>query len=109
MSAFVDFFPIRMSLPHLGGGSASTTAFSKPAQSSLTLRPARVAQPPNAAFVTRLQPDQLPGQAARQLPNSIDNCSGGFFLHWLVEPFHDALLNPGVDPECGSDILVGLQ
>jgi hypothetical protein len=27
----------------------------------------RIAQPPKATFVTRLQPDQLPGQAARQL------------------------------------------
>ena len=27
-----------------------------------------IAQPPKAAFVTRLRPSQLPGQAARQLP-----------------------------------------
>src|SRR5262245_48826022 len=29
----------------------------------------RIAQPPKAAFVTRLQPSQLPDQAARQLPD----------------------------------------
>ena len=29
----------------------------------------RIAQPPEAAFVTRLQPAQLPGRAARQLPD----------------------------------------
>src|SRR5215211_6740645 len=29
----------------------------------------RIAQPPRAAFVTRLQPGRLPGQAARQLPD----------------------------------------
>ena len=29
----------------------------------------RIAQPPKAAFVTRLQPCQLPGRAARQLPD----------------------------------------
>ena len=29
----------------------------------------RIAQPPKATFVTRLQPSQLPGQAARQLPD----------------------------------------
>ena len=29
----------------------------------------RIAQPPKAAFVTRLQPFRLPGQAARQLPD----------------------------------------
>src|SRR5262245_59592518 len=28
----------------------------------------RIAQPPEAAFVTRLQPFRLPGRAARQLP-----------------------------------------
>src|SRR4051812_34632586 len=27
-----------------------------------------IAQPPEAAFVTRLRPDRLPNQAARQLP-----------------------------------------
>src|SRR6516165_5223208 len=29
----------------------------------------RIAQPPKATFVTKLQPSQLPGQAARQLPD----------------------------------------
>jgi len=29
----------------------------------------RIAQPPKAAFVTRLQPSQLPSQTARQLPD----------------------------------------
>src|SRR5262249_20151506 len=29
----------------------------------------RIAQPPKATFVTRLQPCQLPGRAARQLPD----------------------------------------
>jgi hypothetical protein len=29
----------------------------------------RIAQPPKAAFVTRLQPFRLPGRAARQLPD----------------------------------------
>jgi hypothetical protein len=29
----------------------------------------RIAQPPKAAFVTRLQPNRLPGRAARQLPD----------------------------------------
>ena len=27
---------------------------------------------------------------------TLDNCSGGFFLHGLVEPLHDALLDPAV-------------
>src|SRR5262245_53810966 len=29
----------------------------------------QIAQPPNATFVTRLQPFRLPGRAARQLPD----------------------------------------
>ena len=29
----------------------------------------RIAQPPKATFVTRLQPDRLPDKAARQLPD----------------------------------------
>src|SRR5215475_15077605 len=29
----------------------------------------RIAQPPEATFVTRLRPAQLPGQVARQLPD----------------------------------------
>ena len=29
----------------------------------------RIAQPPKVTFVTRLQPSQLPGQTARQLPD----------------------------------------
>jgi hypothetical protein len=45
-----------------------------------------IAQPPKAAFVTRLQPSRLPGKAARQLPDLIDYCLGGFFLHWCYAP-----------------------
>ena len=42
----------------------------------------RIAQPPKAAFVTRLRPGQLPGRTARQLPDPTDNFLGGSFLHW---------------------------
>ena len=41
-----------------------------------------IAQPPKAAFVTRLQPARLPSQVARQLPGPTDNFLGGSFLHW---------------------------
>jgi hypothetical protein len=41
-----------------------------------------IAQPPKAAFVTRLRPARLPGQVARQLPGPTDNFLGGSFLHW---------------------------
>ena len=41
----------------------------------------RIAQPPKVTFVTRLRPSQLPDQAARQLPDSIDNYPGETLLH----------------------------
>ncbi len=41
----------------------------------------RIARPPKAAFVTRLQPRQLPGDAARRL-QPVDFSLGGSFLHW---------------------------
>ena len=40
----------------------------------------RIAQSPKATFVTRLQPCQLPSQAALATA-SIDNSLGGIFLH----------------------------
>ena len=45
-----------------------------------------IAQPPKAAFVTRLQPSRLPDQAARQLPDLTDNCLGGSSFHWCYAP-----------------------
>jgi len=46
----------------------------------------RIAQPPKAAFVTRLRPRRLPDKAARQLPDLTDNSPGGIFLHWCSAP-----------------------
>ena len=45
-----------------------------------------IAQPPKAAFVTRLQPSRLPSQTARQLPEQIDNSPGGSCRHWSHAP-----------------------
>ena len=45
------------------------SSLSRPAQDSLTLRPAGSLNRPKAAFVTRLRPSQSPSQAARQLPD----------------------------------------
>src|SRR6202043_3048669 len=56
-------------LPQMAGGSASALSLSRPAQASLTLRPAGSLSRPQATFVTRLQPAQLPARAARQLPD----------------------------------------
>src|SRR5580704_8520987 len=67
--AFVDCFPASRSLPLVAGGSASALSLSRPAQASLTLRPAGSLSRPQATFVTRLQPMRLPAQAARQLPD----------------------------------------
>ena len=41
----------------------------------------RIAQPPKAAFVTRLQPFRLPSRAARQLPDQSTTLWVEFFLH----------------------------
>src|SRR5271165_6405699 len=56
-------------LPQMEGGSASALSLSRPAQASLTLRPAGSLSRPQATFVTRLRPMRLPAQAARQLPD----------------------------------------
>src|SRR5580692_10648390 len=53
----------------MAGGSASALSLSRPAQASLTLRPAGSLSRPQATFVTRLQPMRLPAQAACQLPD----------------------------------------
>ena len=52
-------------LPRFHGGSASTTSLSRPAQASLTLRPAGLLAHLTVDFVTRLRPAQLPDRAAR--------------------------------------------
>src|SRR6266849_3552016 len=68
-SAHVDCLPRSRGLPPMAGGSASALSLSRPAQALLTLRPAGSLSRPQATFVTRLQPVQLPAQAARQLPD----------------------------------------
>ena len=67
--AYVDCFPASHGLPQMAGGSASALSLSRPAQASLTLRPAGSLSGPQATFVTRLQPLRLPARAARQLPD----------------------------------------
>jgi hypothetical protein len=61
--------PRSRGLPQMAGGSASALSLSRPAQASLTLRPAGSLSRPKATFVTRLRPMRLPAQAARQLPD----------------------------------------
>src|SRR5580704_761729 len=61
--------PRSRGLPQMAGGSASALSLSRPAQASLTLRPAGSLSRLKATFVTRLQPFRLPGRAARQLPD----------------------------------------
>src|ERR1700682_5422687 len=54
-------------LLHRSGLSPHTPCQSPGALTHVTAR--RIAQPPKAAFVTRLQPCRLPGRTARQLPD----------------------------------------
>src|SRR5208283_6012187 len=56
-------------LPRHRGGSASALNLSRPAQAITQVAAGRIAQPPEAAFVARLQPGWLPRQTARQLPD----------------------------------------
>src|ERR1700680_5015433 len=58
--AYVDCFPASRGLPLLAGGSASALPLSRPAQASLTLRPAGSLLRPLATFVPRLQPTRCP-------------------------------------------------
>src|SRR6202049_29219 len=67
--ARVDCFPAHTGFPQMAGGSASALSLSRPAQASLTLRPAGLLNRLKAAFVTRLQPSRLPDRTARQLPD----------------------------------------
>jgi hypothetical protein len=41
-----------------------------------------IAQPPKAAFVTRLRYNRSPGYTARQLPDQTDICLDGSSLRW---------------------------
>jgi hypothetical protein len=73
--------PFRAAFPVSQGGGIRDITFE--AHSGFTCITARrIAQPPRAAFVTRLRPDQSPGRAARQRPEQTDNSLGGIFLHW---------------------------
>src|ERR1700690_3351090 len=73
--------PRSYSLPQMAGGSASALSLSRPAQASLTLRPAG-AQPPKAAFVTRLQPCRLPDRTL--VSYQINRQLSGWYLPPLV-------------------------
>ena len=61
--------PRSCSLPQMAGGSASALSLSRPAQASLTLRPAGLLNRLKRPFVTRLQPCRSRGRTARQLPD----------------------------------------
>jgi hypothetical protein len=69
--ALVDCFPASRGLPPMAGESATALLLSafRPAQASLTLRPAGSLSRLKATFVTRLRPMRLPARAARQLPD----------------------------------------
>src|SRR6478672_2979260 len=68
-------------LPRMGGGSASATSLSRPAQASLTLRPvgllSRPRRPLSRGFGRRVAPPHRSSAAS-----TTDNLLGGIFLHW---------------------------
>ena len=64
---------------------------------SVTAR--RIAQPPKATFVTRLQPNQLPSQAARQLPD-LSTIIRGILLHRCFAPSGRTAMTGLLDCSC---------
>jgi alkyldihydroxyacetonephosphate synthase len=56
-------------LPQMAAGSASALSTFGACSGFTRVTARRIAQPPNATSVTRLQPSRSPGQAARQLPD----------------------------------------
>jgi hypothetical protein len=83
-------FPADSSLPCLEGRSASTSAFSGPAQRSLHVAACGLAGSPGDPFHRRLQP-------LRHLHDCSDcyrlerKLPGGSVSHWVIAPFHGAL------------------
>ena len=65
----------------MAGGSASALFTFEACAGFAHVTAGRIAQPPKVTFVARRRPSQLPDQAARQLPDSIDNYPGGTLLH----------------------------
>ncbi len=66
--ASVDFFPARAAFPKWQEGRHPHCHF-RGLLGLHIVTARRIAQPPKATFVTRLQPGRLPDQAARQLPD----------------------------------------
>ena len=88
--ARVDCFPAHAAFPKSQAGRRPHFTFE--ACSGFTRVTARrIAQPPKAAFVTRLQPFRLPSRAARQLPDQpttlwVDPSSTGEPRRWGALP-----------------------
>jgi hypothetical protein len=80
------FLPCPCCLPRLTGGSASTTSLSRPAQASLTLRPARLL----ARLIADVCPE-APTQSVTRPSRSVatmllDIYMDGLSLHWRSAP-----------------------
>jgi len=91
---YFALFPVDVSLPRIPAGSACALPFSRPAQRSLALRPARSPNPLKDPLHRRLQSLRFLHDCSdcfrleRQLP-------GGIRTHWKTAPFHGALKFPG--------------
>src|SRR5262249_14016561 len=79
--AHVDCFHASRGLPQMAGGSASALSLSRPAQASLTLRPAGLLSRPKATFVTRLRTHAVTRTSRSPTAGLIDNSPCGIFLH----------------------------
>jgi hypothetical protein len=75
--AHVDCFPRSRSLPQMAGGSASAVSLSRPAQASLTLRPAGSLSRPQATFC-----HEAPTHAVTRISYRINRQLSG----WILPP-----------------------
>ena len=73
--------PRSYSLPQMAGGSASALSLSRPAQASLTLRPAGLLNRLKRPLSRGSSPSGYPAEPLSSATRSIDNSLGGIFLH----------------------------
>jgi len=83
--ASVDFFPARAAFPKWQEGRHPHWLF-RGLLGLHIVTARRIAQPPKATFVTRLQPGRLPEPSCSSATGLIDNYPCGSLLHWCFAP-----------------------
>jgi hypothetical protein len=86
-----SYRPVVISLPRASGGSAPASTFSRPAQRSLTLRPACSLSRHSDLFTSEASAASLPLPLLRLLPGGTNQFPGGTFTRSRPTSFHGAL------------------